>query len=482
MSKSIEELELKFSILDTKIENKINFVKNLHLDQQGFLNEHFDSNCLTEKYSIGLNNWRQSLLEQIWDNLESEIEHVNELVRIYGYTEKIRIHLETARRLNSHRSVTKSKPACIVKLIVKEFKFRSKFSASQLIKYKRVLGISEYLVPRGGICDWDESLIKACRKPTQNLEIVRLMIDGGANVNAIDRKEKTALIFASENGDLETVKFLVEHDAHINTTNKYTSLKQASRYNRLEIVTFLVENGAHINAKGGHCDETALMIASQNGHENLVKFLFEKGGDLHARDINNHNVLMFAAQNGHKDVVKFIFEKGGDLNARDINNRTALMLAAQFRKLNIVKYLLEIGADFNSTDKNRALQDACCGSLFEIVKYLVENGADVNANDDEFFTPLINACDSGIGRLNIVEYLVNNGADINAKNKYNNTALMCAARKGDEVIVKYLFEKGADLNSKNIDNSNALMLASENGELSTVEYLIEVGAEFNSTD
>ena len=67
---------------------------------------------------------------------------------------------------------------------MKEFKFGCKFSAYQIIKDIHVQGIREYLVQTDGIFDWDQSFIEAFRN--SNLELVRLMIDAGANVNFED--------------------------------------------------------------------------------------------------------------------------------------------------------------------------------------------------------------------------------------------------------------------------------------------------------
>ena len=70
-------MELKFRSLDTQIQNKIVFVENVCTEHQDLLEEHFDENSLSEKYSIGFNNWRQSLLEVIWADLRLKKEHVN---------------------------------------------------------------------------------------------------------------------------------------------------------------------------------------------------------------------------------------------------------------------------------------------------------------------------------------------------------------------------------------------------------------------
>ena len=137
MPKLFEELELKFCILDTKIDNKIDVVKNVYQIQQGLLNEHFNTNSLKDRYSNELNNLRERLLQPISVNLRLEINHVNESVKTNA-SFQTNFDLDMTRNLNFNRSIIRSGAACIMRLIMKEFKFGCKFSASQLFKYKRI--------------------------------------------------------------------------------------------------------------------------------------------------------------------------------------------------------------------------------------------------------------------------------------------------------------------------------------------------------
>ena len=85
---------------------------------------------------------------------------------------------EKKRMFNFNRGVIRSPMACICRLIMKEFRFGRKLTASQIIKYEHALEISEYLVQ-----DWNQSLVEASKN--SNIEIVRLMIDGGASLYLI---------------------------------------------------------------------------------------------------------------------------------------------------------------------------------------------------------------------------------------------------------------------------------------------------------
>ena len=62
---------------------------------------------------------------------------------------------------------------------------------------------------------------------------------------------------------------------------------------------------------------TALWIASQNGHKEIVKLLLEKGADINVKQTaTGATALLLASQNGRTDVVKLLLEKGADVNAK----------------------------------------------------------------------------------------------------------------------------------------------------------------------
>ncbi|XP_077922745.1 ankycorbin isoform X4 [Halichoerus grypus] len=60
--------------------------------------------------------------------------------------------------------------------------------------------------------------------------------------------------------------------------------------------------------------------------------------------------LLLAVQNGHSEVCRFLLDHGADVNSRDKNGRTALMLACEISSSNIVEALIKKGADLNLVD------------------------------------------------------------------------------------------------------------------------------------
>ena len=74
-----------------------------------------------------------------------------------------------------------------------------------------------------------------------HLEIVKLLLESGANVHIKDKGDQTALHLASRNGHLEIVKLLLESGANVNIKDKngQTALHYASRYHKSEVVNLL---------------------------------------------------------------------------------------------------------------------------------------------------------------------------------------------------------------------------------------------------
>lgn len=135
-------------------------------------------------------------------------------------------------------------------------------------------------------------------------DALRLLLVNGADVNAKGRLGRTALIFASEVGSLETAKVLEEHGADINAADNYgwTALMWASDATMAE---FLVANGADIEVRD--CDGwTPLMAAAYWGREDVARMLIAHGADVAATDKFGVTAKMRAERTGHELMAKLL--------------------------------------------------------------------------------------------------------------------------------------------------------------------------------
>ena len=103
--------------------------------------------------------------------------------------------LKQIKNLEFKQGLVKSEKTCIGQLIKKEFKFNKIFSISNLIKYKNYLGLNEVIETAKQSND-KLILLEAMSLASQlgNLELVKYLVENGADINAKDIHEKTELI------------------------------------------------------------------------------------------------------------------------------------------------------------------------------------------------------------------------------------------------------------------------------------------------
>lgn len=246
----------------------------------------------------------------------------------------------------------------------------------------------------------------------------------------------TALHFAVREGDLETVKVLVEAGADVNQVSEFgwTPLLTATQNRYYELGRYLLENGANPNVanEGGW---NPLYIATDN--RNI------EGGDYPTRKPDMD----------HLAYIKLLLEAGADPNLR-MNSST------ETRTIFTHQWLREEGA----TPFLRAAQS----SDVELMKLLLEHGADPNLNTLKDVTPLMVA--AGIGwvegvtyewseeaNLETVRMLLELGNDVNAQDTEDGrTALMGAAHKGRVEVIQMLVDAGGDLSIRDIGSRDSL--------------------------
>ena len=112
-----------------------------------------------------------------------------------------------------------------------------------------------------------------------NLVRVIAAVDGGADVNAAsDANGYTPLIWASSRGHTEIVRLLLEAAATVDAraNDGQTALMRASDYGYADVATYLVRAGADVNAQSNK-GITALRLATLKGQSEIIELLQEAG-------------------------------------------------------------------------------------------------------------------------------------------------------------------------------------------------------------
>ena len=123
---------------------------------------------------------------------------------------------------------------------------------------------------------------------------------------------KTALYTASQQGHSNIVQMLLNMGADMNAKSEEfaPALFIASEEGHTDIVTMLLNNGADINVKSAaNRGGTAIIVASQNDRKEIVKVLLEKGANVNATNDNGVSALQTAFHFGRTDIVKTLLTK-----------------------------------------------------------------------------------------------------------------------------------------------------------------------------
>ena len=298
-------------------------------------------------------------------------------------------------------------------------------------------------------------------------EIFKLLLDNGAEMDEIDFDGTVPLVFASEFGNTGVVELMLSHGA-----KKYLAdaLVGAIACEHTDIVELLKQHGAHVDDENWFDFDKmpALVKASMKGNIETVKLLSKHGAEKHL-----DWALEAASKEGHTEIVKFLFDYGIKKDDCDIFDTAALVEASRSGKTDTVRFLLEQLGIMNRL--GLALRAASGKGHVKIVHLLSKYG-----NAEDLGYALIEASRSG--HEEIIKFLIKHDVFVDFQDKDQNTALIIAGGNGHTDSAELLIECGAEVNLQNSHGTSALMAASQDNHTDVVKLLLKHGANVNLKD
>ena len=253
-----------------------------------------------------------------------------------------------------------------------------------------------------------------------NVELVKILLEKGADINLSDDKGAIPIAFAAANGQANPKLYELFFNAGINPKQKF-------------------RNGA-----------TLLLLSIPNDKElKLADYLSTKGLSLKDTDDLGNTAFNYAARSGDVKLLQNILKRGIKYDGR------ALVIASQGTR--------------------------ATATTLEAYKYLVED-LKINPNSvgDEGENVLHNLVRKQ-KQEDIIAYFLAKGVDVNHQDKAGNSVLMNASR-AETAVIKSFISSVKNINAVNAKGMTALSFTIENGSPEMVEFLLANGAKTNIID
>lgn len=183
------------------------------------------------------------------------------------------------------------------------------------------------------ICRLKDLLLWASLYPDIDTVAIVEIPDDTQRIDYVTKIKVSALVIKRFIPYMSAMELAFQNGADVHAHDN-AALRWASENGHVPVVEFLLQHGAII-------DDYSLLVAANNGHLPVVRVLVKHG--VSVRDGNE--ALWKAAANGHLDVVEFLVQHGANIHFDD---NKPLRIASMFGRLHIVKFLVQQGADVHA--------------------------------------------------------------------------------------------------------------------------------------
>ncbi len=324
-----------------------------------------------------------------------------------------------------------------------------------------------------------EHYATVCAVRYGQLDCLRLLLQHGGSLDAVDMERNTLLHEAAANGQAEAALFLLRQGAPINALNANgeTPLILAAQHGHAEVLRALMQHGAETEHVVHDC-ETALSLAVRRITDlSTIRLMLQRGARVDAFPLRSLSsiVVRNALSNSNPEIAAFILKHALARTSLRINPND-LLRSTHLHGANI-PCLLSLGGRCSVLTER--LPAAVKSNRLQFAAALLSNGADGTWCDSSTEETLLHLWVEHKGSVQLGKLLLVAGASPNARTVDGLTPLHLAARAGDCLRAEILLDAGADPNAMEAYGSSVLSFALP-FNTDTGDYLLSRGADINA--
>ncbi|KAK6839302.1 hypothetical protein PG987_005168 [Apiospora arundinis] len=296
------------------------------------------------------------------------------------------------------------------------------------------------------------------------------------DLNITNDLGNTPVYLAATLGHTRAVSMLVDHGANIDAVcgRHGSALHAACFEGHLEVVETLLK--LQVNSTCGGVYQDALQAAFQGGQENVVLFLIDQAGMITSED-DYDRALEGAAHSGFFSIVKALqAPRFGPLRmdqSKPDKVKKKIRRAIEGGQLNILREFMGTQAHVKDVLPPDSVSLATLYQHQDMVEFLLSQNSSIEA-ESTFGTPLRTA--ALLSSESLIHLLLERGAKVNGHGQFGD-ALQVAAMKGHTSVMKLLMDEGANVNQQTGFYGTALQAAAYHGHEDAVGILLDAGAD-----
>lgn len=182
---------------------------------------------------------------------------------------------------------------------------------------------------RGSLEEVDDIIIKDFK------EQVEMFIKSGSDLNIVSSTGDTPFILLIETGIIELIRLGIKFGAQLNDP-AHPALCYTDK---LDIIKLLIAEGADVNGVNTYGQTALMVHINSEDILFIVTEFHLRGANLNIQDNNGNTLLIYAAKDGKEDLIQPLLKFGADKNIKNKVGWTALAFAVKKKDKDIIQLL-----------------------------------------------------------------------------------------------------------------------------------------------